>query len=256
MKFGKREHQFDDRTLLLSEYIRGENLHPPTNFNFDKARSPIPFHKYGTDEWRCDVIAAQAHQLMRFYRVRKRQTLVIQESDVIDRYRSLTGAKSAGDRKDTGLSALDAFRDWRRFEWMIGGKFPDNGRIFAYGELEPNDRMMMRLATYLFTGIYIGLWLPKGVDSTMPRWDWAGQNGNDWKPGSRGGLLSYCKAYTSTGYELIVGEKKIFATNEFVEKFCDEAWAVLYSLSDDWVPLILDVPALTATLEAVRSHAG
>jgi hypothetical protein len=222
-KFGKKEHVWDDRTVKLGKFLRDE-IRPPTTYDFDKHRAVIPLNDWGSRSFRCDVLAAQAEHVVRWGRLKERRTIPLSEHDVVRRYKRMTGCKQPGDEHDTGLTVLDAMKEWRR-----EGYLSDNFKIYAYGELDPDDLVQMRRACYVLCGIFIGLWLPVSVLG-MLRWDYNRQTGEDWKPGGLGGFLGYCKAYDENGYEVLGWGQRIRVTNRFVAKYCDEAWGVIGTL--------------------------
>jgi len=238
MKFGKLPPEYDERTIQFSKHM-DPNFHAPTQFDFDKGRTPFEIQDWGASRYKTDVIAAQANQLLRMGRIDQRRTIPIESQDVIRRYKNLAGVKKLGDQHDVGVTMLEAFRAWRR-GWMIR-KRPY--RLAMFGEIEPLERDLIRTLIYVFRGCHFGLWLPNAVVGEIHRWEWNGENGENWKPGSAGGIAAYCKAYTPTHYELIVDGFLIWASNEFIEKFSDECWVAVETL-DYWSHQILDIRSL------------
>jgi hypothetical protein len=223
---------------MFSRYL-DTRFSAPSRFNFDKGRSEFPITAWGSDQRKCDVLASQANQLLRMGRLDQRRNLPLESKNVISRYRKLAGIHKWGDEDDIGMSVLYAMKTWHRQGWDLNDK---NYKIILYGEIEPNERDLLRTAAFLFRGIHIGLWLPRAVENKLA-WDFNGENGDEWKPGSLGGILAYCHGYDQHGYEIVYGGSKIRVSNEFVEKFSDECWVCLESL-DYWAQQVLDIPSL------------
>jgi len=240
VKFGKLPYQYDPRTIKLGSLIRPD-IRAPSKFDFDKSRFRIPLDALGSDQFRTDVLAAQAHQVIRMGRLREHRTISVSTTTVLDRYHKLK-------EFDQGLTALEAFRYWHRNPWKAGHGYG----ISAYGELDPLDSVQMRAAVFVLYGIFIGFWLPLAVKEMEEMWDYSGQTGKNWKPGALGGTLCYCKAYDQEGYEILAWGRKIRVTNEFVEKFSDEAWAVIGEL-DSTTTQVVDTAGLATALESRSS---
>jgi hypothetical protein len=235
---GKLPHVFDERTILFSSYM-DPDFQAPTRFDFDKGRARFPFEEWYAPNWKSDVVCSQGNQLLRFGRIDQRRTIEITQRDVTNRYKRLTGTRKMGDENDGGISVLQAMRLWRKPGWMMHNQ---TYKISLYGEIEPNDHAQMRTAIYIFRGIHIGLMLPESIKEMERLWEYDGQNGPDWKPGSFG-VLAYCKAYDPDYYEILLWGKRIIVSNEFVDRFSDECWIALEGL-DYWSELVLDMAGL------------
>jgi hypothetical protein len=254
-KLGKLPYEHDERTLSLARYVLPE-IRVPGRFDFDRHRKPLPNRMWGNDKWGCCVVAGEANQLLRFERIEQRGTILLTDSDVIDRYKALSGAVAPGDTRDTGLVILQAMKDWRANGFPVVTKTGvRHYKIIAYGELEPNDHAQMRMGLYVLHGVHIGLWLPRAAQTMAQEgvWHYEGQSGPEWEPGGWGGHLVYSKAYDEGGYEILTWGGALRASNEFVAKYADEAWACVDSL-DDWrVKQTIDVDALVAHLQQITS---
>lgn len=249
-RLGKQEHKYDVRTLMLSHFTLPE-IHVPERFDFDKGKMPIPLQPWGNNRYGDCVIAGEANHVLRLERIEQRRTVPVTNEIVIDRYRQLTGCQTAGDANDTGLVVLDAMRDWRNNGFPIKAR---NYKIAAYGELDPHDGRQLRMASYALHGVHFGLWLPEATQNMGSVWDYQGQTGEAWKPGSWGGHLVYSKAFDHNGFEILTWGEKVHMTNAFVNRYCDEAWAVVDNL-DSWrVKQTLDVAALMEALRQVSQH--
>jgi len=248
MRYGKREPEYDERTIQFSKFLDAD-FHAPTKFDFDRNRAEIPISDWGSQNYSCDVIASQANQLLRFGRIDERRTLPLNQRDVINRYKRLSGSKRNHDEQDVGLTMLKAFQAWKS-GWKLGGK---DYKIALYGEIFPNEHDLLRTSIYIFRGVHFGFWLPKAVEGNFTVWDWKGENGQDWKAGGLGGTVGYCKAYNSYVYEVILWGNPIRVTNSFVEKYCDECWIAVETL-DYWAKTVLDLRSLIMLYPSLAEH--
>ncbi len=212
----------------------------PTQHDFDKGRARFPLHVWGNDQWGDCVIVGQAHHLQRMERIEQRRTLPITETDVVERYKTLSGAQNPGDGSDQGLVVLDSLKAWRG-GWALDfskSDPPRDYRLAAYGELEPSDDWQLKAAIFYLHGIQFGFWLPQSAQAQTnganPVWDVVPGNGPETQPGSWGGHLVYGKAYFSDGsFEILTWGMKVRVTPDFIRRYCDEAWAVVDDF-DTW----------------------
>jgi hypothetical protein len=250
-RLGKQDYQHDDRTLLMARFIQPD-IRVPAKSDFDKNRTPIPVRMWGNDAWGDCVIAGEANQLLRLERIEQRRTLMLSDQEVIDRYKLLTGSASPGDAYDNGLVILEAMRNWRSSGFTVGNR---TYTIAAYGELEPNNRAQLRMASYALHGIHLGISLPLAAQRMTHEgvWHYEGQTTPEFQPGSWGGHLVYSKAYDPDSLEILTWGRKVKVTNEFIEKYADEAWAVVDNF-DSWrIKQTVDVTALQHTLSQITS---
>lgn len=234
MRLGKSEHKYDERTLRIARFMLPE-IRIPTKFDFDARRRPFATHMWGNDAYGDCVIAGQANHLLRLERVEQRGTIALSDSDAVNRYKQLTGCKNPGDENDTGLYVLDAMRNWRNSGFEQTTKKQRNYKIAAYGELEPEDRHQLRYAIYLLHGIHMGFWLPAAAQGMTSNgyWDYNGESGPEWQPGSWGGHLVFAKKYDDESVYVMTWGTEVKVSSNFIDKYCDEAWAVVDSL-DSW----------------------
>lgn len=251
-KLGKQEYKHDVRTLAMARFLLPEIFVPKT-YDFDKNRAQFPVSAWGNNDWGNCVIAGEANQLLRLERVEQRRTITLRPQDVVERYKTMTGARSPGDNNDTGLVILDAMRNWKNSGWVINNR---NYKIEAYGELEPNDPQQLRMAIYGLRGIHLGFWLPSAAQEMTRRgvWDYTGESGPEWEPGSWGGHLVYSKAFVRGSLEILTWGMKVRVTDDFISKYSDEAWAVVDAL-DSWrVKQTVNVSALVQELQQISGH--
>ena len=240
---------------MLSDFLM-HDIHAPGRFDFDKQRRAITIRGWGNTEWNNAVIAAAANHLLRIVRVEWRGNILLTDNDVIARYKALTGSIAPEDTRDVGLDVLGSLKDWRNSGWPVDTKAGIRTfKISAYGEIEPNDPVAMRVALYALHGVQIGLQLPAAVMGNLKFWHYKGESSAEWKPGSWGGMLVYAKAYNEDVYEIVAWGKRIAVTNEFVARYADEAWSVVGDLNDWRTRQAVDVVALSQRLNEI-SHAA
>lgn len=249
VRLGKQGYEHDARTLMLTHFVLPE-IRVPVVHDFDKGRRPLPLRMMGNDQWGDCVIVGEANQIFRLERVEQRRTIKLLDEHVIERYKKLTGAQNPGDPNDTGLVVLESMRNWRNEGFQVGNR---TYTIAAYGELEPQDEKQLRMAAYVFHGIHFGFWLPVAAQRMGNVWDYNGQTGPEWKPGSWGGHLVFGKAYDQDSFEVITWGQKVRVTNAFIERYCDEAWAVVDNFNSWKVKQTIDVESLRKRLSEISS---
>lgn len=256
VRLGKQEYLHDDRTLRMARFLLPE-IRTPSHFDFDKNRAAFPFRMWGNDAYGDCVIAGRCNQIIRLERVEQRRTVSLLDDDAISEYKRLTGCASPGDSHDTGLVVLEAMRDWKNVGMQTDGKVgirsPRNYSIYAYGELEPTDHGQLRTAIYAMHGIHMGFWLPVAAQQMTRQgvWDYHGETGSEWQPGSWGGHLVFSKAYDADGVEILTWGQKVKVTWNFIDKYCDEAWAIVDN-ADSWrVKQTINVAELDSTLRQI-----
>lgn len=238
IRLGKREYQFDERTLRLSAMISPVTV-VPHEYDFDKRRASFPLAPWGNQVWGNCVKVSQANGLIRLERLEIRRTLPITEEVVVENYKDESerefGARpvSAGDENDGGLYVLQNLRNWRKFGFTLNNH---SYNIAAFGEIEPQDHIQVKSAIYLLHGVHWGLSLPLAARQMLHTGVWdapAGQTGSEWQAGSWGGHAVFTKAYTEHGYECLTWGRKVLMTHAFIERYADECWAVVDSF-DSW----------------------
>lgn len=225
-KLGKQDHQHDDKTLMMANFIEVPVL--PTKYDFEKHRAKFPARMWGNDAYGDCVIAAQANHLLRMERVEQRRTIALSDNDAITRYKEMTGCQEPGDENDTGLVMLSAFSDWRNSGFDRTAEKPYHTfKIAAYGELDPLDDHQLRAAIYLLKGIHFGFALPITAQDQTDQGKWDVVNGPGSEAGSWGGHAVFSDKYDEDGIYVWTWEREIYVTNAFIHKYCDEAWAVV-----------------------------
>lgn len=231
-RLGKQEYKFDQKTLKLGRAISPQVVYPHT-YDLDKGRKAFPLELWGNDAWGDCVKVAEANEVIRLERLEQRKTLPITAEIVVDAYKKQTGAQSPDDNNDTGLVMLDNNVLWRNEGFTVGSRAY---KIAAFGEIDPTDEKQVRAAIYLLHGIQLGFALPLTARSqtSTGKWDYIpGDNSPEARPGSWGGHAVFSKKYDEGGIEVLTWGRKVYVTNSFIARYCDEAWAVVDSF-DAW----------------------
>lgn len=227
MKLGKKEFKADPKTIKLAPLL-DMDFAVPSVYDLDKGRRPFPMDTFSNINYGDCVMVGRTHQLLRLERIETRRTPKITTQMVVDKYFELTGGA------DEGLVVVDTIRDWRTNGWEIKSHAGTrNYRIAGFGQLNPLDRKQLRLACYLLHGIQLGFNLPISAQDQTDQGYWDVAEGADAEPGSWGGHLVASFGYDFENFYVITWGKKVRVTNAFIEKYCDEAWAVVDSL-DEW----------------------
>lgn len=242
VRLGKREYHFDERTARMAVFLAPVDP-VPEEYDHDKRRAPFPVSSFGNDAYGNCVIVGRCQQTLRVERIERRNTPNILTSHVVEEYKAECvrqfgqAPQHPGDQYDNGLYVLEAIKDWRNEGWMVlptkRSKKARQQAIAAYGELDTNDRQQLRAAIFTLHGIQMGLWLPETASKQWRlghSWDVVPGDAPDTRPGSWGGHLVYAKAYDKYGIYCLTWGREVYMTNAFVERYCDEAWAVVDNL--------------------------
>lgn len=258
-RLGKQEYKFDERTLALASYYKAavEEIHIPPSFDVDKGRRKFPTDNgWGNFDYGNCVSAGQANHTLRLERIEQRHTLHFTAEDVIAEYKRECerefgeAPQEPGDANDNGLVVLDSLRNWRKIGWPVG---KHNYNIFAFGALDQHNEDELKASIYLLHGVQLGFWLPNAAQQMTDdgKWDYNGESGPDYRPGSWGGHLVYAKKYDENSIYVMTWDVEIEVTQPFIDKYCDEAWGIVDDL-DAWrKKQAFDVSALEADLRNI-----
>ncbi len=253
-RLGKKEYAYDPRTLKMAAFMDTEAIVAPPKFDFDYRRSPFPIRVWGNDQWGDCVLAGQCNEILRLERVEKRRTILLQDKDCVAMYKKMTGSNTPGDSRDNGLVVLYAIRDWRNNGWLIDyGWTKRNYSIEMFGELDPQNHVQLRQAIYVLHGVQLGFSLPLTAANQTRNgyWDVVENAGSSGEPGSWGGHLVYAKRYDADNIYVMTWGAEVRVSNAFMDKYCDEAWAVVDKL-DTWGDShYIDVNAMSIALHGI-----
>lgn len=218
-RLGRAPVRHDERTLMFAKYLDTAVVLPtvPRTQTVPTVRS---WPMYLNDRLGDCTIAAGAHMIQSWSKEAKRPLTPL-EADVAYAYWQ-TGTPPhetgwPGAVTDDGRVELDVLNYWRHTG--IGGD-----KIEAYAAVDPTDHAAMKAAIWLFGGVYVGIALPK---SAQKQASWKVVTGPDSRPGSWGGHAVPLLGYTSAQATCVTWGQKVRMTWEFIDDYCEEAYAII-----------------------------
>lgn len=222
----------DLRTLNFADFLNSDVQHPK-KWDFDKGRKAFASHVWGNDQYGDCELAARANYINRIQRAETKRTPHFNDDDVIDLYKKMTGCEIPGDNNDSGMTTLDNLKQWRN-GWtpdsLAGSEYTYS--IDAYGFIDPSNESLLRLASYLFNGVLLGIWLPVTAQAQTEAggpWDYVPSAGWEAEPGSWGGHAVLSKRYDDENIYVLTWGTEIRVTNAFVKEYVDEAYVAVES---------------------------
>ena len=249
-KLGKRPAKRDSRNLQLKAVLK--ELPPiPADWDFDVAGgSSIPLPVFANDKWGDCVMAARAHQTLRFEDFEQKAVIPISDNDVLKEYWKEQGANCRHRRPDNGLVVLDSLKCWRKKGWKAAGK---SYSIYAFAEVSYRNHDEVMAAIYLLSGACIGLQLPVSAESQFDAGQpWDITTGPDAEPGSLGGHCVYLVGYGGSGPVGVTWGKKQPMTWAFLDRYCDELYAIVDNRDKFLRNSPVDVDKLAGYLEQLN----
>lgn len=250
VKLGKQAARHDPRTLQFSNYMKATApIAPPASD--DWARRIGHWGVMLNDGIGDCTCACAGHMIEQWTTYANPPGFTPTDQQILEAYQAVSGYSPEDPSTDNGAIILDVLNYWR--QTGIAGR-----SITAFVGLDPKNHQDICDAVYLFGNCYIGVLLPiaaqaQSVWSVPP----GGANGLG-APGSWGGHAIPIVEYDPRGLTVITwGEKKRMTWN-FLDTYCDEAYAVL---SQDWIngasndaPNHFDVAQLQADLQAIGAQ--
>jgi len=217
-KLGKASAKKDARNLLFAAVLRAAPPKLPPSYDFDTTHPGIPTPMFANDVHGCCVIAGRAHQTLRFEDIEQGSVLMISDNDVLKEYFKETGGP------DSGLVVLDSLNEWRHQGWKVGKRTYE---IQAFAQVNFKNKDEVRQAIYADVGLGFGVQLPKDAQRQIQAGQpWDVTSGPGSAPGGWGGHYIFVCGYTPTGPVCITWGRKQQMTWRWVNKYCDEAFAI------------------------------
>jgi hypothetical protein len=243
-KLGKLPVRTDVRTLRLGRYVDVSKL-PPPPATLDLTQDVADWPMYANDRIGDCTIAAAAHMIEAWTAAATGAAVEVTEPSVLaafDRVKLVDPQTG-----EEGAVELDVLKDWREHG-------VERHRIAAFARVPIDDHALVRAATWLFGGLYIGLALPLTA-RTQDEWDWTGSLSGDARPGSWGGHAVDIVGYDDASLTAITWGATKRLTWSFWERYVDEAYCILSRdfLEGDEAPNGFDVEALKADLALVTA---
>lgn len=251
LPLGRLPSRHDPRQLMLAKYLRAAALPtPPPAYDLTTAVPSWPM--YGNDRLGDCTLAALAHLIQGW--TANASLEVTPNDSVVEEGYWLTGTPpsttgQAGGPTDDGRVETDVLSWWRN-TGLAGDK------ITAYVALDPSDLDQVRLAVWLFGGVYLGVALPITAQ-TQQVWDVVDPAlTGDSEPGSWGGHAVPELAYGDDGLTIVTWGGTLRMTEAFHKAYVEEAYAII---SPDWLkdghtPAGFDIDALNADLAAIGNQ--
>jgi len=143
---------------------------------------------------------------------------MITDKEVLKEYFKETGGA------DSGLVVLDSLNLWRQKGWKVG---KHSYKIKAFAEVNFANKQQVRQAIYSDVGIGLGVQLPTAAqDQIQSGQPWDVTSGPDAVPGSWGGHYIFVPGYTPAGPVCVTWGRKQQMTWAWLNKYCDEAYAI------------------------------
>lgn len=210
------------RNLKLASYLP-EVLPEPPSGTIDVAQKITSWPMYLNDHLGDCACAAPGHMEMIFSKATGKEKDPSDE-DVLKLY-ELQGYVPGNAVTDQGSSMGNVLSDWRNGRW-VNGENPVSA-IYAYAQVDQGNIEHLRLALYLFDGLYIGAGLPLTAQG-QEVWDVVPDSPTHNSPYSWGGHAINVVAFNEDNtVEFISWGKRMKMTANFWATYVDEVYAVV-----------------------------
>lgn len=241
LRLGKRPAKLDSRTIKLSSILKKKLLPDlPETYDIDEAvGGVVDDNMYANDQYGCCVIAARAHQSLRYEKFEQGIQPPITDQEVIDEYLKETGGE------DSGLYLLDSLKAWRK-GWLAGGK---TYSIYAFASVEWKDHDEVKHCIHLLGGVNFGMEVySKDMEQFKAGKIWEITSSSGFYQGGHGVYTpAFIKivGYNEVGPVCVTWGKCQQMTWEFWDARVDEAYGIVDN-RDDWIK---DSPVDVAKLD-------
>lgn len=159
LKLGKKDATEDKRDLRLANYTTGVLPTPPASFGHENLI--YAWGMLGNDSYGDCVFAGAAHETMLWNAAAQAAPVDFDDKSVLSDYSALTGFDPRDPSTDGGTDMRQAC-GYRRSRGVVdaGG---ERHKIGAYAALEPGDLEQLKLATYLFGAVGVGVQFPSSA---------------------------------------------------------------------------------------------
>lgn len=245
-KLGKKTAKLIKGLPALGSYTLHLKASPPeADYSLAIKRRPL----FGNDKLGDCTCAQGAHAIQLWTSLTQENETVLTDKAVIDFYSKTCGYVVGDQYTDSGGILADVLK-----YWYLNGY--DGHKLAGFASIRPGNRASVRDSIYLFGAVSLGLQLPLTVQNAT-FWDVSPDvplTGNA-EPGSWGGHAALGVAYTPDYLLIYTWDKFIKATWSWVDRYMDEAFALL---SPDWINLSgnappgFDLASLQADMQAIK----
>ncbi|MDD5486236.1 MAG: hypothetical protein PHW65_01590 [Dehalococcoidales bacterium] len=215
LKLGKLPAVIDRRTIKFKSLIRRDLLPPlPASFDLDDHLGGIEDNNmYANDRYGNCVIAARAHQTLRFEKYEQGEIIPITDQEVIDQYFKESGGL------DSGLYLLNSLKRWRKEGWTAAGR---QHNIYAFASVDWKNHDEVKYCIYLLGGINYGFMVPQScLDQFEMKLPWTVVTPDGGIKGGHGVYaFSYLNGYNALGPVIMTWGRRQQMTWDFWDKYC------------------------------------
>lgn len=228
LKLGKKLGVVQDpRTFKLKTLLTGTVKTPKT---FHIGHSLVNFPMFANDQYGDCTCAAQGHRIILQEFNASQKELKVTADQVLSVYSSVTGFRKDDPSTDNGAYCLDVLNYMRRVGLGAENDYTRH-TIYAYAQVDHNDHAEVKVASYVFGGVYVGAGLPVSAQNQVGDvWDVV--SGSDGEFGSWGGHCMHTVGWDEKGPIFVTWGELQHATWAWWDKYVDESYAVL---SEDWI---------------------
>jgi hypothetical protein len=244
MKLGKLPVRTDVRTLRLARYVDTAKLPAPPPA-FDETGHVPDWPMYANDTIGDCTCAAAGHMIEAWTAAATGTAVEVTQQDVLTAFDHVKVVDPQ--TGEEGAVELDVLKYWRKTG--VGGH-----RIGAFAGVAIHDHELVKTATYLFGGVYLGIALPLTAQR-QEVWDWTGSLAGDAAPGSWGGHAVDVVRYDDDTLTFVTWGALKQMTWPFWDRYVDECYGLL---SQDFIaggrsPEGFDLDELKADLALVTA---
>jgi hypothetical protein len=243
MKLGKHPPKVDPRVPKLSNHMMASIAAPAVDWS-----KPVKSWSMLANDVAGDCTAAAAYHLAQCWLANNGIDFEPTDAQAL----ALYAATSAYPTADNGAVELDVLRHWS----IVGVPTSIGTETISFASLNPANLNELRLSVQYFGGVYLGVALPLTAQM-QDEWDVVPDApSNLTAPNSWGGHAVCAVAYDAAAFTIVTWGKLVKVTNAFMQKYCDEAYAVV---SQDWLansgisPPGLNWDGLQRELEAMQA---
>lgn len=211
------------RNFKLASYMPVELPSPPAG-TIDMSHGISSWPMYLNNALGDCACAAPGHMEMIFSKAAGGKEVDPSDDDILKLY-ELQGYVPGNPATDNGSSMGNVLADWRNERWMNGEKLVSS--VYAYCQVDQTNIEHLRLALYLFDGLYIGVGLPLTAQGQQV-WDVVPDVPNHNAPYSWGGHAINVVAWNEdNSVEFISWGQRMKMTAAFWGMYVDEVYAVV-----------------------------